>query len=75
MMTKAGYADFATHKKIHVGFLADLEGLETPIPQQKIGWAKQWYVSFIYLEGNQTAFQSNEQLEIEAFCSTVYSFA
>jgi len=47
MMSKAGYANLATHKKLHDDFVAKLGKLSTPLDDATIDFAKDWLVNHI----------------------------
>ena len=49
MMVKASYSDTANHKVIHNGFLAKIKSLKAPLDDASIKWAKEWWVSSLFL--------------------------
>ena len=51
-MKKASYSDFDNHKKAHVDFQASLGGLSSPVANDKVHWAKDWFVPFLNIDGS-----------------------
>nr|AQV13755.1 hemerythrin [Randiella sp. EP-2017] len=47
MMTKANFADLATHKQVHEEFLGKIKGLSTPLSDDTVKFAKEWLVTHI----------------------------
>lgn len=46
-MKKASYSDFDNHKKAHVDFQTTLGGLSSPVANDKVHWAKDWFVTLL----------------------------
>ena len=49
MMVKAKYEDTANHKQIHNDFLAKIKSLKAPLDAASVDWAKQWWVSSLFI--------------------------
>jgi len=47
MMQKAKYADFDSHKKLHVEFVGKISALSCPVDDATVTFAKDWLVNHI----------------------------